>query len=145
MNNVQESLRIEVECIEGCEIGLTASSSRHNECTACTYCSIAVQLFQSLTLHKIGLYIACGKVIVHVPTLNRKVELIGIQIDNFTVQKMRCRPFVIELCVCLTIYFGLAFANNHIPLDIFEQRVTSDIGRTDNYLIAIVELEKVSL
>ena len=54
-------------------------------------------------------------------------EFVGIQIDDFAIQKMRCRPFVIELCVRLTIHFRFSFANNHIPLTILEQRVTSDI------------------
>lgn len=55
---------------------------------------------------------------------------------------MGCLPFVLKLTHHLLVY--IVILNCYIPLNIFKQCITSDIGRTYHHLAVIIKIKQVS-
>ena len=142
MYNVQKPLRVEVKRIEGSKICFTTACCCNDQRTPDAHRAVTVQLLECLALHEVGLDVGSRQVIVHIPALDGKIQFIGIQVNNFAVQKMGGSPFLFELRQCLLEYMLVSYYD--IPFDVFEERIPSNIGRADNNFSVVIIFKKIS-
>ena len=129
MNYVQKSLRIKVERVKSSQKCLTRSRRRNCERLCRSHRADTIELFQCSPLHIIGLVLRIGDIIIHVPSLDGIVQPGLVLINQVSVQRKCALPECVKLLFRISKGLRLLPINDrHIPLNIFEQRIHSDVG-----------------
>lgn len=92
MNDIEQSVWIEIEHIESCQISLSRPRSRNYQCTLLSDGTIAIQFSECFALHIVGLDVRVSHIIIHIPAFNGKVEFGGISLDSVLRQFISLAP-----------------------------------------------------